>query len=287
MISGGRCPGGANALHPHGQPLHPSAPSSSYVVPAASSSFRSHRHRRRPVGQHLAARPTLLARMAITFIDISAAAAQRKRTSIDQFRSRVRSSNVRMPARSLRTQRQFFNLATLFGGGRETQRSGKRHGRGRDGTKGPFGGGQWGSREAASVHVRRRAMTRDARLQLQSHAWTPHNNGEFHSRKRRRRRGLPVGGRRKLLPVGVALQACRFHTLQSSTGCTCIRQAVVVQDASVCVMTDTMNFTNCRYHRLTAKQSLFTLPFTLGYLDIPYFVLFCCLNTAKSALSKR
>lgn len=221
MISGGRCPGGgANALHPHGQPLHPSAPSSSYVVPAASSSFRSHRHRRRPVGQHLAARPTLLARMAITFIDISAAAAQRKRTSIDQFRSRVRSSNVRMPARSLRTQRQFFNLATLFGGGRETQRSGKRHGRGRDGTKGPFGGGQWGSREAASVHVRRRAMTRDARLQLQSHAWTPHNNGEFHSRKRRRGRRRSVGRRSSKVAAGRrCIAGVSFsHTTQAPRG---------------------------------------------------------------------
>ena len=229
--------GGANALHPHGQPLHPSAPSSSYVVPAASSSFRSHRHRRRPVGQHLAARPTLLARIAITFIDISAAAAQCKRTSIDQFRSRVRSSNVRMPARSLRTQRQFFNLATLFGGGRETQRSGKRHGRGRDGTKGPFGGGQWGSREAASVHVRRRAMTRDARLQLQSHAWTPHNNGEFHSRKRRRRR-RPAGRRspkvaaRRRCIAGVSFShTTKLHRVHvHTTGCSCARCVGVCHD---------------------------------------------------------
>ena len=98
--------------------------------------------------------------------------------------------------------------------------------------------------------------------------------------------GRPVGGRRKLLPVDVACRRVVFTHYTSSAGCTCIRQAVVVH-ASVCVMTDTMNFTNCRYHRLTAKQSLFTLPFTLGYLDIPYFVLFCCLNTAKSALSKR
>jgi len=71
--------------------------------------------------------------------------------------------------------------------------------------KGPRGDEDYGDREAGSARWpsvdvgRRSAVTRDAGLQLQSHAWTRNNNGDFHSRKRRR--GWPS----KVLPVGVVL----------------------------------------------------------------------------------
>ena len=129
----------------------------------------------------------------------------------------------RAHAGRLNARQQFFNLATLSG-------TACRKGAGRDERTGPggdehngdgrAGGGHW-----PSVDVGRRgAMTRDAGLQLQSHAWTPNNNGEFHSRTRRRGWPSKVAARRR-----VALQTVSFSHYTTSAGPRRVHCAMLVR----------------------------------------------------------
>jgi len=77
---------------------------------------------------------------------------------------------------------------------------------------------------------RGKALTRDAGLQLQLYAWTGNNNGNVSQTRTRRVR---VGGRRNLLPGGVAMQ---LTTMSFSHCCTSYIQGACSNNCpGVCV----------------------------------------------------